>query len=52
MLVDTGAQVSLVRRGLFKEESQPETGPPEGRQRRDYGWWHPRGHYQYGILGA
>ena len=27
VLVDPGAQV--------------ETGPPEGRQRRDYGWRHP-----------
>ena len=39
----TGAQVSLVRRGLFKEESlQPsqKTGTPEGGKWRDYAWWH------------
>ena len=44
VLVDTGAQVSLVRRGLFQggtPAAQLETGPPEGRQRRDYGWRHP-----------
>ena len=38
-----GAQVSLVRRGLFKEEAlQPSklTGTPEGGQWRDYGWRH------------
>ena len=44
VLVDTGAQVSLVRRGLFKEEFlHPSRRPVRliGRQRRDYGWWHP-----------
>ena len=37
VLVDTGAQV--VQGGT--PAAQPETGPPEGRQRRDHGWWHP-----------
>ena len=44
VLVDTGAQVSLVRRELFKEKTlaaQPQTSTPEGGQWRDYGWWHP-----------
>ena len=41
---DTGAQVILVRRGLFKEELlQPSRRPVrlKGRQRRDHGWGHP-----------
>ena len=29
----------VVQRGT--PAAQPETGPPEGPQRRDYGWWHP-----------
>ena len=44
VLVDTGSQVSLVRRGLFKEESlQPSRRPVRLKvaKGKDYGWWHP-----------
>ena len=41
VLVDTGAQVSLVRRGLFKEEFlQPSRRPrPRKRRRKRLRWW-------------
>ena len=44
VLVDTGAQVSLVRRRVVQggiPAAQPETGTPRGGQWRDHGWWHP-----------
>ena len=44
VLVDTGAQVSLVWKGFFFgriSEAQPRTGALEGHQWRNYGWGDP-----------